>query len=173
MERFTAGLMDIACLNTRKSTNNLNSIISDVLSFIFIQKRFTYINIQTALDPALPPMEADEDQISQLVLNLLNNASDAIKEAGRERGLIFVRTSVQEEHVCMSVLDNGTGIDPAIAKQLFSTRLTTKESGHGFGLVTCAKIIENHGGTVEIENNPSFGAIFIIRFPVNSTVQDV
>ena len=168
MERFTAGLMDLARLKTQKTNCNLNTIISDVLSFVLVQKRFTYLNVLTDLEQSLPEINADEDQVSQLILNLLNNAADAIKEAKRKQGVIAVQTFVNGGQVCLSIRDNGPGIDPAIKDRLFSERLSTKDTGHGFGLVTCAKIIKNHDGNVEVDSTPSVGSTFTIRFPLKT-----
>lgn len=172
MERFTAGLMDLARLRTQKTECNLNTILSDALSFVRVQKKFTHLSVQTDLDHSLPEINADEDQVSQLVLNLFNNAADAIQEAQREQGVINVQTYVDDHHVCLSIRDNGRGIDPAVKDRLFSERLSTKDTGHGFGLVTCAKIIKNHDGTVEVDSTPAVGSTFTVRFPLKTEQLD-
>jgi signal transduction histidine kinase len=166
MERFTAGLMDFARLETRKSQGNINTIITDVLSFVASQKRFRTVSIQTELLPSLPDLFVDADQIAQLLLNLLNNAADAIKEAKPGSPQIIVGTACDGKRVSIMISDNGIGIKPEIKNHLFKSHLTTKPTGHGYGLVTCGKIIENHQGEVDIDSKVGEGTTFTIGFPV-------
>lgn len=168
MERFTAGLMDYTRLDTKKAEADLNTVISEVLSFVSIQKKFKRITIQVHADNDLPRFEMDTDQIAQLLLNFANNAADAIREAGRENGEITFRTSLEDEYVVLAVSDNGIGITPEVKERLFKCHLTTKEGGHGYGLVTCARIIQNHGGEVEIDSEVGAGTTLRLRFPLSS-----
>jgi len=181
MTRFTTGLMDYAKMDTRKHVADLNAVIKDVLSFVIVQKRYTNVAIETTLDPDIPTFEMDPDQIAQLLLNFMNNAIDAIVEAGRTGGRIGVKTEFAGRQARLIVSDNGVGITPEIQEKLFRIRLTTKATGHGYGLVTCAKIIDNHRGRVEIDSEPGIGTIFTILFditpmdeepPVPSTSRD-
>ncbi len=170
MERFTAGLMDYTRLNTTKQTTNLNTIIVDVLAFISGQKKFKGTNIITELDSSLLDFELDSDQIAQLLLNFLNNAADAINEANRETGQIVVKTDREKNHVTLSISDNGTGIPDDIKGRLFKAHLTTKPKGHGYGLVTCAKILHNHQAEIEIDSEVGRGTTFTLRFLIESPV---
>ena len=158
--------MDYSNLKVDKQTSSLNSVISDVVSFISGQQRFKGITINPELDGALPALMIDADQIAQLLLNLLYNAADAIVEAHRDEGKIMVGTCSDESEVILIVSDNGAGIGPDVKDSLFKTRLTTKKHGHGYGLVTCASIIEGHNATVTIDSEPGEGSVFTIRFPV-------
>lgn len=166
MERFTSGLMDYTRLDTRKSVADLNTVISEVLSFVSIQKKFKRIAIRVHPDPNLPSFELDTDQMAQLLLNFANNAADAISEFGQENGEITFRTALEGESVVLTVSDNGVGIRPDVKERLFKSHLTTKEGGHGYGLVTCARIIQNHGGEVDIDSQPGLGTTFRVRFPL-------
>lgn len=170
MKRFTSGLMDYSRLNTRKETADLNELVRDVLSFVVVQKKFKPVALHTELAPQLPSFEMDKDQIAQLLLNFLNNAVDAIDEAGIKTGQIWVKTQFENGLTSISVADNGIGIKPEVKDRLFKAHLTTKEKGHGYGLVTCAKIIENHGGHIEIESEVGVGSMFTLYFPVNAEV---
>nr|MBN2276450.1 GHKL domain-containing protein [candidate division Zixibacteria bacterium] len=166
MERFTAGLMDYTRMNTAKDSDNLNSIIGNVLSFVSAQKKFRHINISTDFDAALPEFAIDSDQIAQLLLNFLNNAADAINEAKREMGQITVKTVKIDNSVDLSVSDNGIGVNPEVKDRLFKAHLTTKKNGHGYGLVTCAKIIQNHNGEIKIDSVVGKGTTITLRFPI-------
>jgi signal transduction histidine kinase len=88
MERFTAGLTDYARLESNRQAADLNSVIEDVLSFLSVQSRFKHITITSDLAVGLPQFKMDTDQIAQLLMNLLNNAADAIKDASRQDGVI-------------------------------------------------------------------------------------
>jgi signal transduction histidine kinase len=167
LERFASGLMDYANLTLDKQTSSLNGVISDVVSFISGQPRFSGITIAPDLDDGLPDFMIDADQIAQLLLNLLNNAADAIAEKGGANGEILVGTCADEGEVILIVSDNGAGISPEVKDVLFKSRLTTKKHGHGYGLVTCAGIIESHNATVSIDSEPGEGSVFTIRFPTD------
>jgi two-component system NtrC family sensor kinase len=166
MERFTGGLTDYARLESNKEARDLNSIIGDVLSFLSVQKRFKQIKIVSELDSQLPGFRMDADQIAQLLLNLLNNAADAISESGRDDGQIVIGTGCEAGKAVLTVSDNGIGIKVEAKTKIFKERVTTKQKGHGYGLVTCAKIVENHSGVIETESTEGMGTIFIIRLPI-------
>jgi len=166
MERFTAGLTDYTKLNTQKAPADLNEVIADVLSFVEVHRRFTRIRLSRELQPNIPTFELDKDQIAQLLLNVLNNAADALREAGPENPRIILKTFADGEQAGFSVSDNGAGIKPEVKDRLFKAHLTTKEHGHGYGLVTCSRIIENHHGKVEIDSAPGQGATFRFTFPI-------
>ena len=165
LEKYAAGLMDYTKLSTDRRAANLNTVISDVLSFISGQQRFKGITLRPELERGLPDLMMDSDQIAQLLLNLLNNAADAIAEARRSEGEIRVETRSDDEHVLLVLWDNGMGMKPEVRDSLFQSRLTTKEHGHGYGLVTCASIIEGHGATVAIDSELGEGTAFTIAFP--------
>ena len=77
----------------------------------------------------------------------------------------MVGTFSDESEVVLIVSDNGAGISPDIKDSLFKKRLTTKKHGHGYGLVTCAGIIEGHNATVTVDSEPGEGTVFTFRFP--------
>ncbi|HUU46743.1 MAG TPA: ATP-binding protein [Acidobacteriota bacterium] len=166
MARFTAGLMDYSRMETRQTTADLNAIIGDVLSFVTVHKKFKRITVDIDLDPTLRPFLMDPDQIAQLLLNFLNNAGDAITEARRSEGRITVGTRQDGRKVTLAVSDNGAGIPPEVRDVLFQSRKTTKEKGHGFGLVTCGKIVENHHGRVTIDTEVGRGTTFTVHLPL-------
>lgn len=172
MQRFTAGLMDYTKLSTSKSIANINNVIDDVISFLTVQKRYSGIHIRTELLLELEEIEFDGDQISQLLLNFLNNAADAIKEANINNGQITIKTFQEPDFVYLLVKDNGPGIKESVKNKLFKHYLTTKKSGHGYGLVTCGKILENHNAAVTIESKEGDGATFIIKFPKVGNLSD-
>ena len=169
MERFTSGLMDYTKLDTMKKLENLNSVIRDVLVYVTAQEKFGRIRVIPELDPRVPDFEIDADQVAQLILNLTNNAADAINEAQREVGKIVIKTMADNSSASLSVSDNGVGMTPEVKEKLFKTHMTTKEHGHGHGLVTCGKIIDNHGAEVSVETELGTGTTFTLRFPLSQS----
>jgi signal transduction histidine kinase len=166
MERFTKGLVDFATPDTAKRFGDVRSTIDDVLSFLSVQKRFKGIKIEPNLADDLPDFSFDPDQMAQLLLNLLHNAADAIHEAGVESGRIAIEAACDGDWVLLKVSDNGVGIPPEVKDRLFKSRLSTKTSGHGYGLMTCADIVTDHAGTIEISSEVDVGSTFIVRLPM-------
>ena len=172
MERFTSGLMDYTKMDSKRTVANLNTVISDVLSFVTVQKKFKQVSICTDLDTGISRFDMDTDQIAQLLLNLLNNAADAILEKGKDTGEITVRTTAAAGSVALSITDNGVGIPPQIKDRLFRSHLTTKKTGHGYGLMTCNRIIESHAASVSIDSEVGSGTTFTFTFPVDGQPVD-
>jgi signal transduction histidine kinase len=170
MGRFTAGLTHFGRMESRISVCQLNTVVQHVVSFIKAQKRFKYCTLEVDLDANLPAFEMDPDQVSQLMLNLLNNAADAIAQAGHEEGWIRIKTVRKEDRACLSIADNGIGIRPEVKAKLFREHLTTKENGHGFGLVTCSKILKDHEAEFDIQGEPGAGTTFTFLFPLERTM---
>lgn len=168
MTRFVKGLLNYGVLNPHKAKANINTIVSEVSLFIPIQKKFKNINLEVDCYEGLPELELDIDQISQLILNLINNSIDAINEARRPVGNIKITTKLENNSIILSISDNGAGIKPEIKSKLFEMRFTTKQDGHGFGLATCAKILENHHGKIEIESVVGIGTTMKFAFPFHA-----
>ena len=168
MARFTDGLMDYTRLDAKKKLTSLNHVVTDVLTHVTAQKRFASVHVLSDLDPAISDLKLDSGQIAQLLLNMLNNAADAINEASREAGEIVIKTYVENGTAVLSISDNGTGIKPEIRDKLFKAGFTTKEQGHGHGLVTCGKIVDNHGIDVTVNTELGIGTTFTFRFPPES-----
>ncbi|NIP42536.1 MAG: response regulator [candidate division Zixibacteria bacterium] len=168
MTKFTSGLADAANLRTEKKMVNLNVLLEDIAAFLSPQKRFRNIDIIKNLDDSLPNMMADSSQLSQLFYNILNNASQALHD--HKEGLIRIITRFDKENheAVVELSDNGPGFPPELAEKAFTSRFTTKPGGHGFGLIVCAKVVNNHGGKIKIEKVEPHGSRFMITLPVIS-----
>jgi len=127
----------------------------------------------------LPHVEADAAQVSQVVINLISNASESLSEGA---GTIHVRTGVVDleatphmamfaenlaagPHVYLEVADTGCGMDSATQKRIFDPFYTTKFTGRGLGLAAVAGIVRGHKGAVELESEPGIGTTFRVLFP--------
>ncbi|MGH9677203.1 MAG: two-component system sensor histidine kinase NtrB, partial [Candidatus Acidiferrum sp.] len=124
------------------------------------------VEVTEEFEEKLAPAMGDAQQLQQVFLNILNNAYDAVQEAGR-RGQIRIRTRQQGDYIEVDITDNGTGIsDP---QRIFDPFYTTKQAGKGtgLGLSICYGIVRAHGGEIQCWNNAEgAGSTFIVRIPV-------
>jgi signal transduction histidine kinase len=114
----------------------------------------------------IPRISCSPSQINQVILNLLANAAQATRDG---EGTITVRTGMRDtQHVAVEVADNGHGIPPEVLPKIFDPFFTTKPvgKGTGLGLSICHKIVENHGGRLEVQSKPGLGTRFTMVLPV-------
>ncbi len=129
------------------------------------------VRVVEDLEPALPPLDADKDQLTQVVLNLLENARDAVTARGSDDsvGRISVRTRRKGAWIELEVEDNGPGFDPGARERLFTPYFTTKETGTGLGLSIAQRIVAEHGGKISAASDPGKGARFLVEIPWSTT----
>jgi len=148
----------------------LNQIIENALTLVSYEfERQNNVVFETDLAPGIGPLLCDQNQITQVVLNLLTNAREALSQEG---GIIRISTwfAVEENAQAFSVKDNGSGIDDRLLPMLFEPFETTKEfgDGSGLGLAISKKIVEAHDGSISAVNNAGGGATFFVMLPVRS-----
>jgi len=145
----------------------LNGIIEKTLELKAYHFRTNQIEVEKDLAPNLPMTMLDFHQIQQVFLNLLNNAEQAMLEAGRG-GSIRVATRRVGERVEARVSDTGPGISPELQSRIFEPFFTTKKEGKGtgLGLSLCYGIIQEHGGEIQVKSEPGKGATFILHLPI-------
>ncbi len=180
MKRFTDGLMDFSKLETEVVSYDIRHLIEDLLFSLKAQNRFRKNIISVELDSNIPNIQIDVGQIQQVLMNLLNNAADALEqrasmeEAAGNLGFarkIDLRAEFDEAmaSIRISITDNGTGIPEDGLRKLFTAHYTTKENGHGLGLANCRKIIKNHHGDITVESKVNEGTTFTITLPKEQT----
>jgi two-component system NtrC family sensor kinase len=142
----------------------VNTILEDTLALRDYDLRMGKIRVHLDLAPDLPEISADAHQLQQVFLNLINNALDAILENG-EDGDLWVRTEAEEHVVFIEFTDSGPGVKDA--SRVFDPFYTTKPvgKGTGLGLSICYGIITEHGGTIQVKNQPTGGATFRVELP--------
>ena len=123
------------------------------------------VELVTMLGPELAPVRADPTQVEQVIINLAVNARDAMPHGGSVT--IETRTSSTDDgaFVELRLTDTGVGMTDAERRQLFDPFFTTKEGGTGLGLATVYGIVEQSGGTIEVESAPGLGSSFRILLP--------
>jgi nitrogen fixation/metabolism regulation signal transduction histidine kinase len=140
--------------------SNLNEIVENALSVF--AGRLESIELSVVLDPRLTTVIADREQIKRVIVNLVDNAAEAMLNSPVRK--LRVQTSqVTPELVELSVTDTGPGISPADKEKLFLPYFSTKARGTGLGLAIVSRIIKEHHGRVRVEDNQPAGASFVIE----------
>ncbi|MCX7891996.1 MAG: ATP-binding protein [Burkholderiales bacterium] len=141
---------------------DLNRVVTEVLALY--EHGHAHAPIRVRLGEGLPPVRGDAGQLRQVIHNLLQNAQDAL--AGSADPAIELVTERAGDRVWLRVLDNGSGFAEATMKRAFEPYVTTKPKGTGLGLAIVKKIIDEHHGTVRIENRAERGAAVSIALPL-------
>jgi nitrogen fixation/metabolism regulation signal transduction histidine kinase len=143
---------------------DLNRLVSEVLALY----ENSSVPVSRSLAPRLPLVWADGAQIRQVIHNLVQNAQDALENerALSAQAVIEVRTELAGDRVRLAVSDNGAGFPEALMDRIFEPYVTTKPRGTGLGLAIVKKIVDEHHGSVAIENRPSRGASVSVLLPL-------
>jgi PAS domain S-box-containing protein len=145
---------------------NLNDAVMKVTHMIRPDATACSCEVQTFLAEKLPAVEGDPVQIEQVLINLISNAFDAMRDTPViNRKVEIVTDRNADETVCVSVRDRGAGIRDELRERLFEQFFTTKAEGLGMGLAIVRSIIEAHGGKIEAENVDGGGARFYFNLP--------
>jgi signal transduction histidine kinase len=148
-------------------TVSLPDLVGDTILIIEPGLNRHGIRLERDYEP-VPPMALDKHQVLQILLNLLRNAKDAVREAGKPEKLIRVRIRLSgDERVRIEVRDNGIGLAPENLTRIFAHGFTTKPNGHGFGLHSGALAAKQLGGRLWAESDgPGEGATFTLELPL-------
>jgi signal transduction histidine kinase len=150
----------------------INRIVDDVIDLLRATLDRQRIAIRTDLAAALPPIMGDPVQLQQVLVNLITNAAEAmrempIREAGGRPRIVTIRSRLgADETVVISVEDTGSGLDPQNIDRIFDSFYTTKAEGIGVGLSISRSIIEAHGGQLSAAPAPRHGACFSFTVPI-------
>jgi len=148
---------------------DLNGVIRDVLPLVGPEIERHGILLQTSLSPGLPQVAGDRIQLQQVLLNLILNAAEALREVPPERRRLVVRSTFERREggpgVIVAVEDAGVGFGEAAASRLFEAFYTTKPGGLGMGLSISRSIIDSHRGRLWATANPDHGATFHLALP--------
>jgi len=153
-----------------RSRLDLNDVIRSALELAGYALRTAGIRVIEELDANLPPIDADGDQLNQVVLNLIVNAQHALEEKDGAR-ILTVKTveDRQRRLIRLTVADNGPGVPEPDRARLFAPFFSTKARGSGLGLALCQRIVVQHGGTIVHETPDAGGARFRITLPVSES----
>jgi len=143
----------------------INDIIEEVVDFCEQRAKFSKVTIKTDLNPYLPKIAASPSEIQQVLMNLVNNAIDAMDATG---GQITLKSQRQNGYILVGVSDSGEGIPQANLQRIFDPFFTTKPvgKGTGLGLSICYGIIQKMDGQISVNSAVGVGTTFHIRLPV-------
>ncbi len=150
----------------------LNDIIHSALELLGFQIRTGEIEIKLELEEQLPEITGDGDQLTQVVTNLVMNATQAM-EGWKGQRRIIIRTwhNNETQRVMLSVADSGPGVPPDIRSRIFEPFFTTKSGtgGTGVGLSLCLNMVSSYKGQMLLEDTPGGGATFVVDLPMTDT----
>ncbi len=152
-----------------KSSVNINVILQNVVALLHYRLSSTAITLKLDLDDSVPMIFADERQIEQVFVNIINNACDALEEKGGTAGMLDIKSSVKDDEVCMDIVNNGPEIPQEAISKIFDPFYTSKEvgKGTGLGLSLCYGIIREHGCDITVCSEAG-RTQFTIRMPIKS-----
>ncbi|HEY2102059.1 MAG TPA: ATP-binding protein [Chthoniobacterales bacterium] len=140
---------------------NINGIVEEAVRFFAPEIEARDIVVETELRPDLPLLQVDRDQMKQAFYNIIKNSFEAMKR----RGILRIRSAMDDTHVRVSFTDNGGGMSAEALSHVFEPYYTTKASGSGLGLLIVRRIVREHGGELAIESTEAKGLTLTIRLP--------
>jgi two-component system, sporulation sensor kinase E len=140
---------------------NVNAIVDEAVRFFAPEIHDRDVVVEQELRSDLPLLQLDRDQIKQAFYNVIKNSLEAMKR----RGILRIRTDMNDAHVLISFIDTGGGISPGNLSRVFEPYFTTKSSGTGLGLLIVRRIVREHGGELSIESSQEKGLTLTIRLP--------
>ena len=140
---------------------NLNALVDEAVRFFAPEIEDRDIVVEQELRSDLPLIEVDRDQMKQAFYNVIKNSFEAMKR----RGVLRIRTDMDEKHILISFTDTGGGMSAETMSRVFEPYFTTKDSGSGLGLLIVRRIVREHGGELAIESDEGQGLTLTIRLP--------
>jgi signal transduction histidine kinase len=152
-----ARIKDLHRVNT-----DLGRVLEEMIDFFAPTARVANIEIKLYVPADLPAVLLDRDLFKQALLNLMLNAEQAMSGGGE----LTIQAVLERDTVCVSLIDTGKGMPADVQAKIFQPFFSTKTTGSGLGLATTKKIIEAHGGVIEVQSEVGRGTKFTIRLPV-------
>jgi len=144
---------------------DLNALVEETVGLARNDLDAAAVGVQLQLGERLPPVDANRQQLQELLLNLVDNAAEAMAEVTHAAVLRITTAAAGDDRIEITVADTGTGIAPENIDRIFDAFFTTKPGGTGMGLAICRSIVERHGGTLTAARGEPYGAIFRIVLP--------
>jgi two-component system sensor histidine kinase HydH len=148
-------------LQLQLSEVDLHSLLDEAILHFQKQDLACRLTIHRAYDPSLPTAQGDATLLERVFFNLIQNAADA----SAADGVVTVKTRALDSGMEVAIIDRGSGIRPEHREQIFNPFFTTKPSGVGLGLPIAAKIVDEHGGRLEVQSEQNQGSAFVVQLP--------
>jgi signal transduction histidine kinase len=139
----------------------VDTLLGELAALVEAQARAASIDVRVAAPSSLPRVVADRDHLKQVLLNLVLNAVQAAGRGGR----VTLEAQPARDGITIVVADTGPGIAPDVLPRIFDPYFTTRNGGLGLGLTIARRIVQAHGGSLEVESTPGAGARFTVRLP--------
>jgi two-component system nitrogen regulation sensor histidine kinase NtrY len=149
---------------SRPQPASLNTLVESAL--IMFNGRLEGIHVRTDLAHDLPPVMADPEAIKRAVANLVDNAAEAMQHALMKEITISTSLVASRDAVELAVSDTGQGVSRDVKERLFLPYFSTKQRGTGLGLAIVSRIVEDHRGSIRVEENKPVGSRFVIELPI-------
>jgi signal transduction histidine kinase len=147
---------------------DVNEVIREMIVLLHSEATRYSISVRTELSAHLPQVIGDRVQLQQVMMNLIMNGIDAMKDVAGPRELVIKAQRAEDEQLLVSVSDTGVGLPPQQADQIFNAFFTTKPDGTGMGLSISRSILESHGGRLWASGNSPRGASFYFTLPTGA-----
>ena len=151
---------------------DVNEVIREMIILLRNQATRYSIFVRTDLAADIPQIMGDRVQLQQVLMNLIVNSIDAMKEVEGTRALSIASQRAADEQLMVSVSDTGVGLPPQQADQIFNAFFTTKVQGTGLGLRISRSIVESHGGRLWAADNSPRGASFHFTLPTKAEAHE-
>jgi signal transduction histidine kinase len=174
LDRVVGSVLDLARPDQQTVLpTDVNAVVRRTLQVLSAEPDSEDLKIEAIFDPALPRVSIDPEQLRQVLMNLLRNASQAMKGRGKIAVSTRIRlgrgtrsgASAEGTFVELNVADNGPGISQKVLENLFMPFFTTKEKGTGLGLAISQRIVQGAGGRIEVRSYEGKGSTFAVIFP--------
>ena len=141
-----------------------SSIVTQALAMF--DGRLDGIRVESFLAPDLPPVQADPDAMKRAIANLVDNAAEAMQNSLLKEIHISTALVGERDAVEITVADTGHGVTSEVKEKLFLPYFSTKRRGTGLGLAIVSRIVEDHRGSIRVEENAPVGTRFIVELPL-------
>jgi len=141
---------------------DLSDVLQETLHVMKTEIENRRIDVAVAHPETLPEVFIDRGQMKQVFFNIIKNALQAMPDGGR----LTVKFESDERHLTVALRDTGTGISEESFRRIFEPYRTTKAKGHGLGLMIVQRIVQEHGGQIEVSSKPGAGTVFRIILPL-------
>ena len=146
----------------------LEELLGDIVEFLRPEMQERGVPVRFLFDGRRQAIDLDADQFRAVIVNLMRNAMDACASGGE----VIVGTRLLDDAAVVQVIDTGIGMTDEVRASAFAPYFSTKKQGTGLGLPTARRIVEQHGGTIQLDSEPGRGTAFTIRLPLHSAQPD-
>jgi nitrogen fixation/metabolism regulation signal transduction histidine kinase len=176
LQRMVDEFSDFARLpNAKLEPVSLNEVIANALKLY--DERLDGIRLESHLAAGLPPVMLDPEQIKRVLVNLIDNAAEALltspSQNGSNRITVSTREITDRETVELTIADTGPGISPSDRERIFDPYFSTRKRGTGLGLAIVSRIVSEHQGRIRVQENHPHGAKFVIELPNTKMTEQV